>query len=50
MVHEAKESFLQKSPTDSLLAQLSEHQTDDPKVASSNSTGDNFGWNLFCDV
>ena len=42
MVHETKESSLQKSPTDSWLALLSEHQTDDPKVVSSNHTGDIF--------
>ena len=42
MVHETKESLLQKSPTDSLQAQLSEHLTDDPEVVSSNPTGDNF--------
>ena len=42
MVHETKESSLQKFPTDSCLAQLSEHGTDDPEVVSSNPTGDNF--------
>ena len=42
VVHEAKESSLQKSSTDSWLAQLSEHQTDDPEVVSSNPTGSKF--------
>ena len=28
MVHETKESSLHRSPTDSLLAQLAEHETD----------------------
>ena len=32
MVHETKESSLQTSPTDSLLAQLAEHGTDDLEV------------------
>ena len=42
VVHETKESSLQKSPTDSLLAQLSQHQADDPEVVSSNPTRDDF--------
>ena len=42
VVHETKESLLHRSPTDSLLAQLAEHKTDDLKVVSSNSTGGNF--------
>ena len=42
VVHETKESSLQTSPTDSLLAQLVECGTDDLEVVSSNSTGDNF--------
>ena len=40
-MHETKESLLQKSPTDSLLAQLVEHGTDDQKVMDSNPTGVN---------
>ena len=35
VVHETKESSLQKFPTDSLLAQLVEHGTDDLEVVSS---------------
>ena len=35
-MHETKESSFQKSPTDSLLAQLVEQETDDPEVVSSN--------------
>ena len=42
MVHETKESSLQKSPTDSSLAQLTEHETDDMEVMGSNPTGSNF--------
>ena len=42
VVHETKESSLQKSPTDSSLAQLAEHETCDPEVVSSNPTGGNF--------
>ena len=42
VVHETKESSLQKSPTDSYPAQLAEHETDDPEVVSSNPTGGNF--------
>ena len=42
VVHETKENSLQTSPTDSLLAQLIEHGTDDLEVVSSNPTGDNF--------
>ena len=42
VVHETKESSLQISPTDSFLAQLVEHGTDDLKVVSSNPAGDNF--------
>ena len=42
MVHETKESSLQKSPTDSWLAQLSEHWTDDLEVVSSNPTRGHF--------
>ena len=41
-MHETKESSLWKSPTDSLLAQLSEHQTDDLEVVSSNPTREIF--------
>ena len=29
-------------PTDSLLAQLAEHETDDPEAVGSNPTGGNF--------
>ena len=47
MVHEKS---LQKSPTDSLLAQLAKHETDDPEVASSNPTGSHFWQNIFCSV
>ena len=50
VVHETKESSLQTSKADSWLAQLSEHQTDDPEVASSNPTEGNFWQNLFCAV
>ena len=50
MVHETKESSLQRSRTDSSLAQLAEHGTDDLEVVSSNPTGDNFWRNLFCSV
>ena len=39
VVHETKESSFQRSLTDSWLAQLSEHQTDDLEVVSSNPTG-----------
>ena len=39
MVHETKESSLQKSPTDSSLAQLAEQETDDQEVVRSNPTG-----------
>ena len=46
VVHETKESSLQKSPTDFLVAQLSEQQTDDLEVMSSNPTRGNFI--LFC--
>ena len=42
VVHGTKESSLQTSPTDFLLAQLVEHGTDDLEVVSSNPTGDNF--------
>ena len=36
---ETKDSSLQKSPTDSCLAQLADYQTDDPNVIGSNATG-----------
>ena len=42
MVNETKESSLQKSPTDSSLAQLGEQETDDQDVMGSNPTGGNF--------
>ena len=42
----SKRSSLQKFPTDSWLAQLSKHQTDDPEVVSSNPTRGNF-WKKF---
>ena len=42
VVHGIKESSLQTSPTDSSLAQLGEHGTDDLEVVSSNPTVDNF--------
>ena len=42
VVHEAKESSLQKSPTDSCLAQLAEQKINDLEITSSNPTGDNF--------
>ena len=45
VVHETKERSLQKSPTDSLLAQLVEQETDDQEVMSSNPTGGNF-WKI----
>ena len=38
VVHKTKESSLQKSPTDSSLAQLAEHGIDDLKGVSSNPT------------
>ena len=38
MVHETKESLLQKSPTDSFLAQLTEHETDNQEDVGSNPT------------
>ena len=41
VVHEAKESSLQKSPTDSFLVQLVEHETDDQEVMGKNPTGGN---------
>ena len=40
VVHETKESSLQKYPTDSSLAQLAEHVTDDPEVVSSKCEND----------
>ena len=39
MLHGTKESSLQKSPTDSLLAQLAEHGTDDQEVVSQTPWG-----------
>ena len=36
--------------TNTDLAQLVEHGTDDPEVASLNPTGGSFWWNLFCAV
>ena len=42
VVHETKESSLQKSLTDSSIAQLAEQETDDQEVMCSNPTGDNF--------
>ena len=48
VVHETKESSLQKSSTVSFLAQLSEHETDDKVVVGSNPTGGNLLQNLFC--
>ena len=42
VVHGTKESSLQKSPTDSSLAQLAEQETDDLEVVGSNPTGGNF--------
>ena len=42
MVHEPKESSLQKSQTGSCLAQLAELETEDPEVVSSKPTGGNF--------
>ena len=42
MVHETKENSLQKSPTDSSLAQLVEHEIDDQEVMGTNPTGGNF--------
>ena len=50
MVHETKESSLQKSQTDSLLAQLAEQETDDKEVMGSNLTGGNFLQIFFCAV
>ena len=50
MVHKTKESSLQKSPTDSLLAQLADQETDDQELMSSNPTGGQFltKFILFC--
>ena len=42
VVHERKESSLQKFPTDSSLAQLAEHETDDQEVVGSNPAKGNF--------
>ena len=42
VVHETKESSLLNSPTNSLLAQLGEQETDDQEVMGSNPTGGNF--------
>ena len=42
MVHETKESSLQKSPTDCSLAQLAENETDDQEAVGSNPIGGNF--------
>ena len=39
MVHETKESLLQKSSEDSYLAELAGHKTDDWDVMGSISTG-----------
>ena len=39
VVHETKANSLQKSPTDSFLAWLAKHKTDDQKVVGSNPTG-----------
>ena len=50
LVYETKESSLQKSPTDSSLAQSVEHWTNDKEVVGSNPTGDNFWQNLFCAI
>ena len=38
VVHETKESSLQKSPTDSSIAQLAEQETDDQEVMCSKPT------------
>ena len=50
MVHETKKNSLQKSLTDSSLAQLPEQETDDQEVMGSNPTGCNFltKFLLFC--
>ena len=42
VTHETKENSLQKSPTNSSLAQLAEYKTDDKKVMGSKPTGGNF--------
>ena len=42
VVHETKESSIQKSSTDSSLAQSVEQETDDQEVMGSNPTGCNF--------
>ena len=49
-MYQTKENSLQTSSTDSSLAQLAEHGTDDLEVVSSNPTGDNFltKFILFC--
>ena len=50
VVHKTKESSLQKSPTDSLLAQLADQETDDQELMSWNPTGGQFftKFILFC--
>ena len=49
-MHETKESSLQKSPTDCLLTQLGEQETDDQEAVGSNPTGGQFltKFILFC--
>ena len=43
VVHETnKAHFRNHMPTESFLAQLAEHLSDDPEVVSSNPTGGNF--------
>ena len=42
--------FVSHPQSNSDLAQLAEHETDDLEVVSSNPTGGNFWWNLFCSV
>ena len=42
VLHEPKESSLQKLLTDSSLAQLAEHETDVQEVVGSNPTDGNF--------
>ena len=42
VVHETKLTSEISYPTDSCLAQLAEHYSDDPEFVSSNPTGGNF--------
>ena len=50
MVHETKESSLQKSVADSYLAQLDRHLTDDQEVMGSNPSFDEISFVLLDDL